>query len=86
MLSSVYKWHLFFIASHPVFAVNNTIQYNTVQQATINTIMLFTSCGLPGMPWQKENLSGLRQFPSFLELQNLEGFLCFHRNCNKHFI
>jgi len=23
MLSSVYKWRLFFIASHPVFAVNN---------------------------------------------------------------
>jgi len=27
MLSSVYKWRLFFIASHPVFAVNNK-QYN----------------------------------------------------------
>jgi len=27
MLSSVYKWCLFFIASHPVFAVNNTIQF-----------------------------------------------------------
>jgi len=26
MLSSVYKWRLLFIASHPVFAVNNTIQ------------------------------------------------------------
>ena len=26
MLSSVYKWRLFFSASHPVFAVNNTIQ------------------------------------------------------------
>jgi len=25
MLSSVYKWRLFFIASQPVFAVNNTI-------------------------------------------------------------
>jgi len=30
MLSSVYKWRLFFIASHPVFAVNNK-QYNTIQ-------------------------------------------------------
>ena len=29
MLSSVYKCRLFFIASHPVFAVNNK-QYNTV--------------------------------------------------------
>jgi len=29
MLSSVYKWRLFFIASHPVFAVNNK-QYNTI--------------------------------------------------------
>jgi len=28
MLSSVYKWRLFFIASHPVFAVSNT---NTIQ-------------------------------------------------------
>ena len=31
MLSSVYKWRLFFIASHPVFAVNNK-QYNTSNQ------------------------------------------------------
>jgi len=32
MLSSVYKWRLFFIASHPVFAVNNK-QYNTIQSS-----------------------------------------------------
>jgi len=29
MLSSVYKWRLFFITSHPLFAVNNK-QYNTI--------------------------------------------------------
>jgi len=33
MLSSVYKWRLFFIASHPLFAVNNK-QYNTSKIST----------------------------------------------------
>jgi len=38
MLSSVYKWRLFFIASHPVFAVNNTIEnlvLTAIQKAEI---------------------------------------------------
>ena len=42
MLSSVYKWRLFFIASHPVFGVKNK-QYNMrIQQRQLVTVFFKT--------------------------------------------
>jgi len=39
MFSSVYKWHLSFIASHPFFAVNNAIQ-NKNNNGTQNILFI----------------------------------------------